>query len=124
MSMISKVSQVVINGASKASAKYLNTALKTTSKASGVPVTTYHKTGTQVAKLADGTKSITLGARNGLSRILGEGATITSYPKGTFFGGNEGLILLQGKNGKGLLSFLPKEFGEFVQMMKNLAKIS
>lgn len=123
MSIISAVGQNVVRTAAKTGAKYLKVAPTTTKVVHGIPVTTNHMTGTKVANLGDGVKSIVLGAKNKLSKLFGEGTSIISYPKGHILGGNEGSIVLQGKGGKGFLTFAPKEFGEFINMMKDLAKI-
>lgn len=124
MSMISSVGQNVVRSAATAGAKYLKVAPTTTKMVYGVPIKTNHVTGTQVTKMADGAKNIILGAGNKLSKLFGEGANILSYPKGHMFGGEEGMIFLNGKAKKGVgLPFTPKEFGEFVNLMKSLAKI-
>ena len=121
MSMISRVGQSVVRNGAKAAAKYLKVAPTTTKTVHGIPVKTNHITGTQVAKFPDGDKTIVLGAKNRLSKLFGEGATIVSYSNGP---GKDRLITIKGKDVPGLgLPFLPKEFGEFVKMMQELAKV-
>jgi len=122
--IVGNLSTRLVQTAAKTGAKNLKIAPTITRKMCGVPVTTNLITGTQVAKLADGTKSIVLGAGNRLSKVLGEGTSICSYPKGSFFGGANGLIAVHGKNGKAPLAFQPKEFGDFVKMMRDLTKLN
>lgn len=90
----------------------------------GVEVLKNYATGTQVAKYVDGTKNVVLGSGNSLSKLFGEGATITLYPKGSLMGGKDGTIMLAAKGAENALAFTQKEFGEFVNMMKALAKNS
>ena len=82
-------------------------------------VKTNYMTGTQFTKLADGTKSIVFGSGNRLSKLLGKPSVI-SYPKGTFMGGENGLIVIAGK--QGALSFTPKEFGDYINILQKLNK--
>ena len=110
-------------GIVKAGAKYLKTSPTTSRMVHGTLVKTNHITGTQIAHLPEGAKTVVLGAGNRLSKIFGQGATITSYPKGHFFGGDTGCIALQGKGANGFLTFTPKEYGDFVKMMTGLNKI-
>ena len=116
-------SSKVVQKTCRAGAKYFKKAPVTTKNVAGLAVKTNHLTGTQFTKLADGTKSVVLGSGNRLSKILGEGTSVVSYPKGSFFGGKEGLICLSGKNVNQALSFTPKEYKGFLDMMKELNKI-
>ena len=116
-------SSKTVQNACRAGAKYFKAAPVTTQKISGIAVKTNHMTGTQFAKLADGTKSVVLGSGNRLSKVLGEGKKIVSYPKGSFFGGAEGLIQVSGKNATHGLPFTPKAYGEFVKVLKDLNKL-
>lgn len=140
MSVISSITRYAASGlsrvtatAAKQFAQATGKALKVTRNVSGLPVTTYLKTGTQIAKNIDvaGTKVVKLGAGNRLSQYLKE---FTVYPKGSIFGGEEGMILVDtGKkyisrlNGiyerSKMLSFTPKEFGEYIKFLKEMAKI-
>lgn len=125
MSMISSLGRInsLRNTAAKVGAKYLKVVPTTTKVVQGAVVKTNHKTGTQVVKYGDGVKSIVLGAGNQLSKLFGKGAGIVSYPKGHVFGGETGRIVLSKKGAVGFMHFTPKEFGEFINMMKDLAKI-
>lgn len=88
----------------------------------GAKVYTNHATGTQVAKCSDGTKNIVLGIKSNLAKIFGKGATITFYPKGTFFGGEDGIIKVLCKGVKDAQVFTQKEFNEFVNLMTKLVR--
>ena len=119
-------SSKAVQNACRTGAKYFKTAPVTTQNIAGQALKTNHMTGTQFAKLADGTKTVVLGSGNRLSKVLGEGTSIVSYPKGSFFGGKTGLIRLAGKDASnpiGALSFTPKEYGDFEKLMKDLNKI-
>ncbi len=105
-------------------AKYFKKAPVLTRDVLDYTVKTNFATGTEVLKLADGTKSIVLGSGNKLSKFLGEGSSIVSYPKGSFLGGAEGCIIFSGKKAEVFRSFAPKEFGNFVNMLKELHKIN
>ena len=124
MSLVSKIVGSVSPKAAGAFTKCTGKALSYTKDVCGVPVKTYLKTGTKVAKNVDGNgaKSIVLGAGNKLSKILGKGTNITSYPKGHFFGGDTGMILVSGNPKKLGMPFLPKEFGDFIKMLTEMAK--
>ena len=123
MGLVTKIVSAVAPKAADVVAKYTGKALSVTRNVGGIPVKTYLKTGTQVAKNIDGqgTKSIALGIGNRLRTQTGI-TNITAYPKGSFFGGKDGLILCSGSPKNMGLPFTFKEFGEFTQMLKDVAK--
>ena len=117
MSMISNLGQSVVRNGAKAACKCFKLSPTTTKMVNGIAVSTNRITGTQVTKVGDFGKAITLGAGNRLSKLLGEGTQIVSYPKGGVFGDKKiGLPDL------GLL-FSPEGFGEYLKMLRELAKV-
>ena len=116
--------QSIMQGAIRQGAKVFKKAPTVTRNEHGISVTTHLMTGTKVAHGVDGenAKCIILGSGNKLSKVLGEETTIVSYPKGSFFGGDTGLIAVEGKGGKGPLVMEPKGFGDLVKLMKEMAK--
>lgn len=120
MSGIGKVASYVLRNTAKLGIN----AHVVTKRVAGFPVKKNLLTGTEFLKLADGTKSITLGKGSRLSKILGEGTSICSYPKGSMLNNSERLIAVKGKNANGVLAFNPKEFGDFVKMLNDLNKLN
>ena len=113
-------SSKVVQKVCKNGANHLKISPVVTQKVAGQPIKINLMTGSQTTKFADGTRSIVLGSGNGLSKLLGVGSNIVSYPKGSFMGGADGLIAFFKKGTNAPMSFIPKEFGEFVKMLKKL----
>ena len=92
-----------------------------TRKVEGIPFTTNLKTGTQVMNV-NGIKSIQYGKETELYKLGLR--NVVSYPSG-FFGNNlNRIIYVKGtKAGKGL-AFSPKEFGDFVKMLREFEKLA
>ncbi len=124
MSIISRIAGAVMPQAAEVVAKCTGKALSVTKNVFGIPVTTYLKTGTQVARNVEGmgAKTVILGGGNKLSQVLSKGTALTCYPKGTFFGGETGMIIVSGNKAAKGLPLEPKEFGEFIQMLKEMKK--
>lgn len=112
MGLVSKIVGLTANKV----AKYTGKAIKYTKSYSGIPVTHYVKTGTEVLN-GSGVKSITLGAGNKLSQYFKQ---IVSYPKGYLGNDASRTIVLFGEKNNPIFAGAPKELNGFVKDWKEL----